>query len=304
MPYEPERPSFPSYLLPSLSFPLASAFSSRRRQSSSTSAGSSFSQSPTSSRESPPGSPGWSPNTTPSSSPTAPGYFSRLLSISPSSAYSNISSSLRKTGPTIHDIERDRDTKLERTAADTLKCATCSADFAFSSQIVSKGFTGRHGRAYLVSAPEVLHSLPSGSNASVSNMPDLVNIRVGRAVNRQLVTGAHVVADISCRVCETVVGWKYVDAREAGQRYKIGKFILETKKIVLGRRWEDKGSLEEEGPHGDAGAGKVTEGLEAGENGMILFDSEDEDECDDLFSGTWEVEAVKKRRGRRLGHRR
>lgn len=31
-----------------------------------------------------------------------------------------------------------------------ISCAKCHADFALTSQIISKGFTGRHGRAYLV----------------------------------------------------------------------------------------------------------------------------------------------------------
>src|SRR2546421_12676417 len=31
-----------------------------------------------------------------------------------------------------------------------LKCCKCSTDLCLTSQIISKGFTGRHGRAYLV----------------------------------------------------------------------------------------------------------------------------------------------------------
>lgn len=63
------------------------------------------------------------------------------------------------------------------------------------------------------------------------------NIAVGIPVQRQLVTGMHTVADISCTVCLNVVGWKYVDAREPGQRYKIGKYILETAMCVRGSGW-------------------------------------------------------------------
>jgi len=134
-------------------------------------------------------------------------------------------------------------------------------------------------------------------------MPDLINITVGRAVNRQLVTGAHVVADVNCKVCRTVVGWKYVDAKEPGQRYKIGKFILETKLIVLEKSWEDVDPLmEEEDEDDDDLVLPITEGGD--EEAEIVFDSEDEDECDELFSGTWEAEAVRKRRARRVGNRR
>ena len=42
-----------------------------------------------------------------------------------------------------------------------------------------------------------------------------------------MTTGRHVVRDISCRNCETVVGWKYDKAYEPNEMYKEGKFILE-----------------------------------------------------------------------------
>lgn len=124
---------------------------------------------------------------------------------------------------------------------------------------------------------------------------DLVNTKTGRSVNRELLTGAHVVADVTCAICQTVLGWKYVDAKELGQRYKIGKFILETKRVVMGVSWED---------------GVVQEGENEGENileeegeDVVVFDSEDEDECEDLFAGVWDPEVVAKRRGRRVARR-
>jgi hypothetical protein len=122
---------------------------------------------------------------------------------------------------------------------------------------------------------------------------DLINTVPGRAVSRQLVTGAHVVADISCAVCTTVVGWKYVDAKEEAQKYKIGKFILETKRVVRGTRWEDVLIGENEG-----------EDESENDEEEVLFDSEDEDECEDLFTGLWDRETVRRRRARQVGDRR
>jgi hypothetical protein len=124
---------------------------------------------------------------------------------------------------------------------------------------------------------------------------DLVNTRTGRSVNRELLTGAHVVADVTCVICGTVLGWKYVDAKELGQRYKIGKFILETKRVVIGVSWED-GVVEE---------GEEEEKLKGEENeeDVVVFDSEDEDECEDLFAGVWDPEVAAKRRGRRVARR-
>ena len=80
-----------------------------------------------------------------------------------------------------------------------------------------------------------------------------------------------------------------MDAKEPSQRYKIGKFILETKRVVLGVNWGD------EEPSVDL------DGKD--EEDVVVFDSEDEDECEDLFAGTWDRDVVAKRRNRRIGWR-
>lgn len=145
--------------------------------------------------------------------------------------------------------------------------------------------------------PEELEGREKEKGKEETRTGDLVNTKVGRPVSRQLVTGAHVVADISCLVCGQVVGWKYVDAKEVAQRYKIGKFILETRRVVGGKGWEDvDGNWERRG-------GLMGEGKDGGEENEeeVVFDSEDEDECEDLFTGVWDAEVVKKRRARRVG---
>ncbi|KAI4664345.1 uncharacterized protein J4E79_003849 [Alternaria viburni] len=115
---------------------------------------------------------------------------------------------------------------------------------------------------------------------------DLPNTLTHKAHARQLVTGAHTVSDISCRSCGTVLGWKYVDAAEETQKYKVGKFILETKRVVKGAEWDE--SVEEE-----------DNGMVLDKEGDIEFDSQDEDECEDLFSGIWSPQLASKRRKRR-----
>jgi hypothetical protein len=197
----------------------------------------------------------------------------------------------------LKEKEVDIEHKLYHAQPSTLKCVTCSADIAFASQIVSKGFTGRHGRAYLVSPPRRESSTKSSKD---KNKPtELVNTKVGRAVNRELLTGAHVVADVSCVICATVLGWKYVDAKEQAQRYKIGKFILEMKRVIVAVNWEDDcGDVEAEEVHEMMGWEKGEEG-----DGVVVFDSEDEDECEDLFAGVWDPEVVAKRRSRRVGRK-
>lgn len=182
--------------------------------------------------------------------------------------------------------------RLSRTESDTLRCSTCSADLALTSQIISKGFTGRHGRAYLVGPPT---SDPASVSPSSYSTPDLVNVRVGRCESRQLVTGWHTVADISCFMCHAKLGWKYVDAKEYTQRYKVGKFILETERVVTYRSWEDAPVTPVDSIGGESIGGAANASDEE-----VEFDSDDEDECDDIFSGTWDRESVARRRDRRV----
>lgn len=178
--------------------------------------------------------------------------------------------------------------RLSRAAPDTLRCINCSTDLALASQIVSKGFTGRYGRAFLVAPPPP----PAADHA-------LANIRVGRSEDRQLVTGWHVVADICCATCSRKLGWKYVDAREASQKYKVGKYILEVERVVTHRRWEDLAADDDRGWADDGLAAEDP----AGRSREVVFDSEDDDECDEIFAGVWDAATVAKRRSQTIAKR-
>ena len=89
-----------------------------------------------------------------------------------------------------------------------------------------------------------------------------------------------------------------MDAKESAQKYKIGKYILEMKRVGLGVSWEDadEDELEQEGQ----GLSMEVGGKGKEEDGVVVFDSEDEDECEDLFAGVWDAEVVAKRRSRRI----
>lgn len=106
-------------------------------------------------------------------------------------------------------------------------------------------------------------------------------------------TGWHTVADITCGTCASKLGWKYVDAKEQAQKYKVGKYILEMERVVTHRSWEDA-------KDDDA---IVVEQAEQNKDDEVVFDSEDEDECEDVFAGTWDPEAVVRRRKRMSAHR-
>jgi hypothetical protein len=59
-----------------------------------------------------------------------------------------------------------------------------------------------------------------------------VNISKGSEEERMLMTGIHTVADISCDICKTKLGWVYIKSPEQSQRYKEGKFIIEKLKVI------------------------------------------------------------------------
>lgn len=190
-----------------------------------------------------------------------------------------------------------------------LRCARCSSDLALSNQIISKGFTGRHGRAYLVapSTSAISSSTPLGlktPKAKNDALPNLPNTYTHKPVPRTLVTGAHTVGDISCAQCGSVLGWKYVAAEEESQRYKVGKFILETKKVCRSSTWESEDGDEEEGMRRASGGRKSSLGMPPNSMPKVLeemeFDSQDEDECEDLFMGLWTPQLAARRRKARL----
>ncbi|CAM9565265.1 unnamed protein product [Discosporangium mesarthrocarpum] len=60
---------------------------------------------------------------------------------------------------------------------------------------------------------------------------NVVNVTTGPSVKRGLRTGMHTVSDIYCTDCQTLLGWRYDDAVEQEEKYKVGKFVLEKAKI-------------------------------------------------------------------------
>ncbi|KAJ5387300.1 hypothetical protein N7509_009841 [Penicillium cosmopolitanum] len=199
--------------------------------------------------------------------------------------------------------------------ASYLRCSDCAVHLCLTSQIISKGFTGRHGRAYLVSGEVSGAAAPAVSvSASSSATASLPNTLLQRPVPRQLVTGAHTVSDVCCAFCGSVLGWKYVAAEEESQRYKVGKFILETKKTMATSCWESPPSDPE--PELDDHRVRVqvdADALPRGERedrdrdrgdvyakAEVEFDSQDEDECEDLFAGIWSSGLASRRRSRKV----
>lgn len=100
----------------------------------------------------------------------------------------------------------------------TYSCVHCRAHLANHDELISKLFQGNHGRAYLFNK--------------------VVNIGCKQAVQRELLTGLHAVADIYCDNCETTLGWKYEQAFVASQKYKEGKYIIELVHMLKENDWD------------------------------------------------------------------
>ncbi|KAI0063544.1 yippee-domain-containing protein [Artomyces pyxidatus] len=100
----------------------------------------------------------------------------------------------------------------------TFSCANCSAVIALQDELISKSFSGRDGRGYL------MHSS--------------VNVRMGNKEDRPLLTGVHTVADVFCLGCGDRVGWFYHKASDHSQKYKEGKYLLERERLVKDNAWK------------------------------------------------------------------
>lgn len=91
-------------------------------------------------------------------------------------------------------------------------CSGCKTHVTEHDDLVSKSFQGRHGRAFLFN--------------------NVVNVTLGPREERMLITGLHTVVDIFCTCCSANLGWKYEHAFEETQKYKEGKFIVETARVL------------------------------------------------------------------------
>ncbi|CDS07209.1 hypothetical protein LRAMOSA09732 [Lichtheimia ramosa] len=97
-------------------------------------------------------------------------------------------------------------------------CSTCHSHLLSHDGIMSRAFQGRHGPAFLVDK--------------------VINVTIGVKEERMLMTGMHTVADISCKVCATKIGWKYLHAFEEAQKYKENKYIIEKAKVSKESIWD------------------------------------------------------------------
>uniref|UniRef100_A0A8C5LKB4 Protein yippee-like n=1 Tax=Jaculus jaculus TaxID=51337 RepID=A0A8C5LKB4_JACJA len=86
-------------------------------------------------------------------------------------------------------------------------CTNCDTILTNRSELISTWFTGATGRAFLFN--------------------NVVNLQYSEVQNRVMLTGRHMVRGVSCKNCNSKLGWVYELATEDSQRYKEGPMILE-----------------------------------------------------------------------------
>lgn len=118
-----------------------------------------------------------------------------------------------------------------------LRCTSCGTHLGDPDHVISKDFQGTLGPAYLIES--------------------VINCTQGPREERILMTGLHVVCDVSCVYCQTVLGWKYAEAYEESQKYKEGKFILEKTRVSCAQ--SHPGSCNEDLYHGFSSGGDYSE---------------------------------------------
>jgi len=86
-------------------------------------------------------------------------------------------------------------------------CANCETPLTNRMELISTRFTGATGRAFLFNR--------------------VVNLCFSEVQDRIMLTGRHMVRDVSCKNCGAKLGWIYEFATDESQRYKEGRVILE-----------------------------------------------------------------------------
>ncbi|XP_011084535.1 protein yippee-like At4g27745 [Sesamum indicum] len=100
----------------------------------------------------------------------------------------------------------------EMTGRPIYSCRNCRNPIALHQDLLSKSFKAKTGQAYMFG-----HAM---------------NIVVGAKEDKQLMTGYYTIANIFCSKCGEEMGWTYVRAFDAREKYKEGRYIVEKSKIV------------------------------------------------------------------------
>ncbi|KAI6207082.1 Protein yippee-like [Aphelenchoides besseyi] len=113
---------------------------------------------------------------------------------------------------------------LEHLGGDTtFHCYKCMNYLTNKYECLSDSFTGQLAQFVL------LEHWVSGASGPAFLFRRVVNVKTSELQHRDMITGQHIVRDVSCTLCNTKLGWEYEFAFESNQTYKEGYVVLEKK---------------------------------------------------------------------------
>ncbi|KAJ9109079.1 hypothetical protein QFC21_000407 [Naganishia friedmannii] len=93
-------------------------------------------------------------------------------------------------------------------------CGACDTPLFQSKDIITTILSGAMGKSLLVRNPRTNVVFSSGEKQT------------------RLTTGMHITRDIECFTCHKPLGWYYVKAFEADQKFKEGAYLIEKSLLV------------------------------------------------------------------------
>lgn len=55
-----------------------------------------------------------------------------------------------------------------------------------------------------------------------------------------MLTGSYVVRDVSCHMCDSYIGWKYLEAENFDEKYKEGSYVIEIQSLEKEQEYNKK----------------------------------------------------------------
>ena len=85
-----------------------------------------------------------------------------------------------------------------------------------------------------------LYCVCAGATGRAFLFNRVVNLNYSEVQDRVMLTGRHMVRDVSCKKCDAKLGWIYEFATEENQRYKEGRVILERALVTESEGFDDQ----------------------------------------------------------------